>query len=200
MAGLTGTAGVTRRRNERALRVAATESMADNDSHQPADEAGVETDGGAVDGAATEERDIDYLEQEVNLLRPSTPYMRDHLRIIWTGFVAWVLVVFGPVTLTAIAPDAMSTQMPLLEFPLHYFLIAIGGPTGALLLAFWYVRKRDQLDVKYDIEHGAGEETTRTDVAAADGGPRRESDEGEPGGGRRTASEERSEFDGGEPE
>lgn len=194
--------------------------MSDNNRHHPADEAGAETDGGAVGGAAAENRDIDYLEREVNLLRPSTPYMRDHLRIIWTGFIAWFLVVFGPVTLTAIAPDAMSTQMPLLGFPLHYFLIAIGGPTGALLLAFWYVRKRDQLDAKYGIEHEPHEETTQRDVAAADGGERTggprstsgarsASDGGEPSEGRRTArreareqtpSDERSEPERGEPE
>jgi len=50
--------------------------------------------------------------------------MRDHLRIVWTGFAIWVLAVWGPVTLTRLAPDVMTTQMPILAFPLHYFLVA----------------------------------------------------------------------------
>lgn len=144
--------------------------MADNNTHRTADDADVETDGGAVAGAAKDHQQTNYLNREVNILRPSTPYMQDHLRIIWTGFALWVLVVFGPVTLTRLAPGVMTTQMPVLGFPLHYFLIAIGGPTGALILSFWYVRKRDQLDEKYGIEHGPTEETGREDVAVADGG------------------------------
>jgi putative solute:sodium symporter small subunit len=80
--------------------------------------------------------------------------MRDHLKVIWTGFVVWALVVFGPVTLTAVAPDVMTTTVPVLGFPLHYFLVAIGAPVGALTLAFWYARKRDALDEEYGINHG----------------------------------------------
>ncbi|WP_231188540.1 DUF4212 domain-containing protein [Haladaptatus sp. DYF46] len=133
-------------------------------------ESTVETDGGTATQARQSHRDMDYLSQEVNLLRPSTPFMRDHLRIIWTGFVAWALIVFGPVTLTAVAPGAMTTQLPLIDFPLHYFLVAIGAPGGALLLAFWYARKRDQLDRKYGIEHDTAEKTTGGDPVAADGG------------------------------
>ncbi len=33
--------------------------------------------------------------REVNLLKPSTPFMRDHLKVIWTGFIAWALLTFG---------------------------------------------------------------------------------------------------------
>ena len=55
------------------------------------------------------------------------------------------------------APGAMTTTMPVVGFPLHYFLVAIGAPGGALLLAFWYARKRDELDEKYGIEHGGGD-------------------------------------------
>lgn len=142
-------------------------SMADNETP----ESTVETDGGLVTGTGQAHRDTDYLDCEVNLLQPSTPFMRDHLRVIWTGFVGWVLVVFGPVTLTAIAPNAMTTQIPGMGFPLHYFLVAIGGPGGALLLAVWYARKRDQLDRKYGIDHGTARESdSTTRVVAADGG------------------------------
>ncbi|ELZ44829.1 hypothetical protein C463_07732 [Halorubrum californiense DSM 19288] len=121
------------------------------------------TDGGVASaGAAQTHHNTDYLGAEVNILNPSTPYMRDHLRIVWSGFAIWVLAVWGPVTLTRLAPEGMTSQMPILQFPLHYFLVAFGAPTSALILAFWYSRKRDALDEKYGIEHG--------DVAATDGG------------------------------
>ena len=129
-----------------------------------------EADGGTVT-AAERHREIDYLEREVNFLRPSTPFMRDHLRVIWTGFAAWALIVFGPVMLTAVAPDVMTTQIPVLGFPLHYFLVAIGAPGGALTLSVWYARKRDALDRKYGIRHGdedAGD--VDEDAVATDGG------------------------------
>lgn len=140
------------------------------------DRSTAKTDGGTATqtGRDGRHRDVDYLDSEVNLLRPSTPFMRDHLRIIWTGFAVWALIVFGPVTLTALAPEIMTTQMPVLGFPLHYFLVAIGAPGGALILAVWYARKRDRLDDKYGIEHpttaeGPGDES---ETAATDGGTR----------------------------
>ena len=130
------------------------------------------TDGGvASTGAAQTHRDTDYLGAEVNILNPSTAYMRDHLRIVWTGFAIWVLAVWGPVTLTRLAPGAMTRTMPILGFPLHYFLVAFGAPTSALILAFWYSRKRDALDEKYGIDHADVAETkSGAGVAAADGG------------------------------
>ena len=130
------------------------------DGGRAADDAA--TDGGVAATAAQAHNDTDYLGAEVNILNPSTPYMRDHLRIVWSGFAVWVLAVWGPVTLTYLATDVMTSQMPILQFPLHYFLVAFGAPTSALILAFWYSRKRDALDEKYGIEHG--------DVAATDGG------------------------------
>ena len=124
--------------------------------------------------AAQAHQDTDYLDEEVNLLKPSTPYMRDHLRIVWAGFIAWALIVFGPVTLTAIAPGAMTTTMPVVGFPLHYFLVALGAPTGALVLAAIYARQRDKLDEKYGIDHsrsGPSESgSDAADAAATDGG------------------------------
>lgn len=144
--------------------------MTDKRRHESGDDSqAIETDGGAVGQAAQDHRDTDYLNREVNLLKPSTPFMRDHLRVVWTGFVIWALIVFGPVTLTYLATDAMTTQMPVIGFPLHYFLVAFGAPTGALLLSLWYSRRRDKLDEKYGIEHStaeraaSGEEATATD-------------------------------------
>ncbi|VTT88214.1 unknown [Halorubrum sp. DM2] len=129
------------------------------------------TDGGVATGAAQTHNDTDYLGAEVNILNPSTPYMRDHLRIVWTGFAVWVLAVWGPVTLTRLAPGPMTTQMPILGFPLHYFLVAFGAPTSALILAFWYSRKRDALDEKYGIDHATVTKTeSRAEAAATDGG------------------------------
>lgn len=123
-------------------------------------------------GVATGDGSVEYLDAEVNIFRPSTPFMRDHLRVIWTGFAVWAVLVFGPVTLTALAPGAMTTVIPVIGFPLHYFLVAIGAPGGALVLSIWYARKRDQLDDRYGIDHaapsggpgdGSGEEVTATD-------------------------------------
>jgi putative solute:sodium symporter small subunit len=130
------------------------------------------SDGGTATAAERDHRETEYLEREVNLLRPSTPFMRDHLRVVWTGFAAWAVVVFGPVTLTGLAPEAMTTPMPVLGFPLHYFLVAVGAPGGALLLSVWYARKRDRLDEKYGIDHGTeSAPTSGSDGAvAADGG------------------------------
>ncbi|WP_138005183.1 DUF4212 domain-containing protein [Halalkalirubrum salinum] len=127
--------------------------MTDTDSHDAATDCSVETDGGVTAGAAQAHRQTDYLSSEVNLLKPSTPYMREHLRIVWTGFIIWALVVFGPVTLTRLAPEMMTVEMPILGFPLHYFLVAIGAPGGALILSAWYAWRRDALDEKYGIEH-----------------------------------------------
>ncbi|WP_265111259.1 DUF4212 domain-containing protein [Halosolutus halophilus] len=143
--------------------------MADNTNQDSNDT--VETDGGVAGQAGQAHRNTDYLGSEVNLLNPSTPFMRDHLRVVWTGFIIWVLAVFGPVTLTYLATDAMTTQMPVLGFPLHYFLVAFGAPTSALILSFWYSRKRDALDEKYGIDHKTVEEAGRgSEAAATDGG------------------------------
>ncbi|AKH96903.1 DUF4212 domain-containing protein [Halanaeroarchaeum sulfurireducens] len=121
--------------------------MNDSPTHETA------TDGGHATDTAQEEQDVDYLETEINMLSPGTPFMRDNLRLIWTGFIIWAIVIFGPVTATKIAPGPMSTPMPILGFPLHYFLIAIGAVVGALGLSAWYARRRDQLDEKYGIDH-----------------------------------------------
>nr|WP_276278493.1 DUF4212 domain-containing protein [Halomicroarcula sp. SYNS111] len=125
--------------------------------------------------AAQQHRQTDYLDREVNILKPSTAFMRDHLRVVWTGFIVWALIVFGPVTATLIAPGVMtSTTIPGLGFPLHYFLVAFGAPTGALVLAAVYARQRDKLDQKYGIDHsrpGANaDDETASETAAADGG------------------------------
>ncbi len=151
--------------------------MSGQDTHSANDDQ-LETDGGAVTQAGRDHRQTDYLTQEVNLLRPSTPFMRDHLKVVWTGFVAWVLIVFGPVTATAIAPGPMTTQLPVLGFPLHYFLVAVVGPGGALVLSAWYARKRDVLDEKYGIDHGTptgetGSGGSEGGAAATDGGESR---------------------------
>lgn len=127
-------------------------------------------DGGTTAEAVTKEAQTDYLETEINILRPATPYMRDHLRIIWTGFVIWLFTTFGPATLTFIAEDTMTQTMPGLGFPLHYFLIAIGSPTAALILSAWYARKRDQLDRKYGIDHTEVTSREEAEAVAADGG------------------------------
>ncbi|KTG21474.1 DUF4212 domain-containing protein [Haloferax profundi] len=123
---------------------------------------------------AAQHEEIDYLDREVNLLKPSTPFMRDHLKIIWTGFIVWSLVTFGPPVLTYVAPELMTSQLPVIGFPAHYFLVGFVSPTSSLVLAFIYSRKRDQLDQTYGIDHAAAMEdvnaTGRGETAAADGG------------------------------
>lgn len=144
--------------------------MPDNNTHDTTDEP-TATDGGVAGQAGQSHRDTNYLSAEVNLLNPSTPFMRDHLRVIWTGFVIWAILVFGPILLTVVAPDVMTSTMPVIEFPLHYFLVAIGAPGGALILSAWYARKRDQLDAKYGIDHSASTGSAGgEEAAAADGG------------------------------
>ena len=163
------------------------QSMTDNDSHDDAQEDGerkpsrgppdrppteqVRTDGGKSDVEI--EREVDYLEVEINLLKPATPFMRDHLRVIWLGFGIWVVTTFGPITATRFAPDLMTTPMPIIEFPLHYFLIAIVAPSSALILSVWYAKKRDGIDEKYGIKQVTDDPDdagATAEPAAADGG------------------------------
>ncbi|WP_423746664.1 DUF4212 domain-containing protein [Haladaptatus sp. SPP-AMP-3] len=139
--------------------------MTDETSRRDEQRAEIETDG----GVATDRGTTDYLDARVNIFKPSTPFMRDHLKIVWTMFAAWVLVVFAPVTATYLAPDLM-TSITVFGFPLHYFLTATGSPLGALILSFVYARKRDQLDEKYGIEHSTTQTASDAEAVASDGG------------------------------
>ena len=132
--------------------------MSDNttqDSDQTA-----ETDGGVKTEA--------YLDKEINIFKPATPFMRDHLRVIWISFIAWAIVIFGPTTATLLAPDLMTGTTVLGGFPLHFFMAAIVTPLGALLLSVAYAMQRDRLDTKYGISHE--EEAESGSTVAADGG------------------------------
>ena len=140
--------------------------MSDTQSSEGDSSQRVETDG----GVAAQEDAVDYLETEINLLSPSTPFMRDHLRVVWGSFIAWVIITWGPFLATVAAPETMTSTLPLIGFPAHYFLIAFGAPTGSLILAAVYARKRDQLDEKYGIDptqtegvQSSGEATVATD-------------------------------------
>lgn len=137
--------------------------MTDNTKHDidSNDATAAETDG----GVATET----YLDKEINIFKPATPFMRDHLRVIGISFIAWVIVVFGPTTATVLAPDTMTGITVFGGFPLHFFLTAIFTPLGALLLSVAYAMQRDRLDSKYDISHDVEEETEAGGVAT-DGG------------------------------
>lgn len=119
-----------------------------------------ETDGGVKTEA--------YLDKEINIFKPATPFMRDHLRVIWLSFVAWIVVVFGPTTAILFAPEFMTETTVLGGFPLHFFLAAIVTPLGALLLSIGYAMQRDRLDTKYGISHEEAAESDGT--VAADGG------------------------------
>ncbi|WP_255169999.1 DUF4212 domain-containing protein [Natrononativus amylolyticus] len=134
--------------------------MTDNTIHDS--ESDVETDGGVQTEA--------YLEEEINIFRPATPFMRDHLRVIWLAFFAWILVVFGPVTLALANPSLVTETTVLGGYPLHFFLTAIITPLGALLLSVGYAIQRDRLDDRYGIAHDEAAESEST--VAADGGDR----------------------------
>ncbi|MDQ2051405.1 DUF4212 domain-containing protein [Natronolimnohabitans sp. A-GB9] len=134
--------------------------MSDNNTQDS--EHTAETDG----GVATEA----YLDKEINIFKPATPFMRDHLRMIWASFIAWIIVVFGPTTATLLAPDLMTGTEVLGGFPLHFFLAAIFTPLAALLLSVAYAMQRDRLDSKYGISHDQEEDTEAGSGVAADGG------------------------------
>jgi putative solute:sodium symporter small subunit len=123
-----------------------------------------ETDGGTVETA-------DYLDTRINLFKPQTPFMRDHLKVVWGTFAVWVLIVFGPVTVAALAPQAADAHR-IVGTPTLFMMTAIGIPLGALLLSVFYAWQRDRLDEKYGIEHGQPEpeETGEEATAAANGG------------------------------
>jgi putative solute:sodium symporter small subunit len=121
--------------------------------------------------AAEREAEVDYLNQEVNVFKPSTPFMRDNLKVMWGTFIVWLLLVFGPVTVAAIAPGAADAAR-IAGTPALFMMTAIGTPLGALLLAALYAYQRDRLDEKYGIEHSDSEPeaTSEETAAAADGG------------------------------
>ena len=130
---------------------------------------------GTDGGVAEREAEVDYLETEINILSPNTPFMRDHLKQVWAGFIAWTILTWGPVTATYLAPELMTQKIPLLQFPAHYFTVAFLAPTSSLVLAFVYSRRRDKLDEKYGIDHSdtvdAGSGGSEPDESvAADGG------------------------------
>ncbi|ADD06718.1 DUF4212 family protein [Natrialba magadii ATCC 43099] len=136
-----------------------------------------------TDGGVTTDS---YLDKEINIFKPATPFMRDHLRVIWLSFAAWVVVVFGPTTAVLIESlwleTSVMTETTILGgFPLHFFLAAIVTPLGALVLSVGYAMQRDRLDTRYGISHedgGAGgtdpdadtDADSDSDTVAADGG------------------------------
>lgn len=119
------------------------------------------------DGGTSQHRSTNYLDEEVNIFRPSTSFMRDHLKVIWGTFLLWALLVFGPVTATALAPTLL-TETIVLGFQLHFFLTTIGTTLGALILSIVYAWQRDRLDDRYGITHGT--QSSDSTAVAADGG------------------------------
>lgn len=142
--------------------------MGHNSSHESTDDERAATDG----GVAEREAEVDYLDTEINILNPKTPFMRDHLKLVWAGFLAWTVLTWGPVTATFLAPELMTQEIPVIDFPAHYFTVAFLAPTSSLVLAFIYSRRRDKLDEKYGIDHGDPDtgEAAPDEAVAADGG------------------------------
>ncbi|WIV67919.1 DUF4212 domain-containing protein [Natrialbaceae archaeon AArc-T1-2] len=115
-----------------------------------------ETDGGTAtvrEGGQT----VNYLEKEINLFKPATPFMRDNLKMIFGLFAIWLVAVFGPAVASYMAPEFMFETRVLGGYPLNFFLTAIVSPSAALVLSGIYAWYRDKLDEKYDISHGGGQ-------------------------------------------
>ncbi len=105
----------------------------------------------------TEKEKNIYLEAEVNLLKPYTPYMRDNLRIIWTIIIIWVFTTFGfPIIVWLTAWDPLGegplTAANYMGWPVHWFLTALIAPTSALVLCIIFCIRLDQLNRKYGRE------------------------------------------------
>ena len=112
---------------------------------------------------------VDYLDEKIHMFKPATPFMKDHLLVIWGLFAVWMVFTFGPVTATWLATDFM-TSTQVLGFQLHYFLTAVGAPSGALVLCAAYAWQRDRLDAKYGISHETETEAEAGTAVATDGG------------------------------
>ena len=124
-----------------------------------------------TDGGMAEADRADYLDVEINLLNPSTGFMRDHLKLVWGSFIAWIITTWGPVVATFVATDTM-TSLSIIGFPAHYFMVAFFAPTSSLVLAAIYAHRRDKLDEKYGIDTSSRSETPSgaEEAAATDGG------------------------------
>ena len=112
---------------------------------------------------------VDYLDEEINLFSPATPFMRDKVRMITALFAIWILVVFGPTVASYFAPEFMYETRVLGGYPLNFFLAAIVAPAGALVLSAIYAWYRDRLDEKYGVSHETDTEGG-TGTPATDGG------------------------------
>lgn len=99
---------------------------------------------------------VDYLDAEVNLFKPATPFMKDMLFIIWTTFAVWLFFVFGMPTIIWLTGDAMGigplTQFTFMGFPFHYWVTAQGSPTVALILCLVFCIRLDKLNQKYGVD------------------------------------------------
>ena len=152
--------------SERAGKTASREPPPPADSHDtPA-----ETDGGTVERRT---EPVDYLDEEINLFRPATPFMRDNLKMIFSLFAVWLVFIFGPVTLSYFFPEFMTETRILGGYPLNFFLTALIAPAAALTLAAAYAWYRDRLDDKYGIVHGTDERTAPPPPPAAETDPTR---------------------------
>ena len=126
-----------------------------------------ETDGGTATVREGGQK-IDYLDEEIHIFKPATPFMRDNLKAIFGLFGLWLLFVFGPPVASYVAPEFMFETRVLGGYPLNFFLSAIVTPAAGLVLCAIYAWYRDKLDDKYDITHET--EAGSGAAAAADGG------------------------------
>lgn len=109
------------------------------------------------EAAHHDDRSVDYLDREINLFRPATPFMRANLRMIFLLCVIWTLFIFGPVTASYFAPEFMTETRVLGGYPLNFFLTAFVAPGAALGLAGVYAWYRDRLDEQFGVPSEQGD-------------------------------------------
>lgn len=101
--------------------------------------------------------EVDYMDREINILRPATPFMQANIRMIVVLFVVWAIFVFGPVTASLFFPELMTETRVLGGYPLNFFLTALVAPGAALGLAGVYAWYRDRLDDRFGVDaEGSG--------------------------------------------
>ena len=96
----------------------------------------------------------EYLESEVNLLSPQTPFMRDFLKLSMPLVIIFVVTILGGPALVFLAaenPDGTGplTEATILWFPAHWFIMAWVVPVIPFILAIVFAIQQDKLWQKY---------------------------------------------------
>lgn len=102
---------------------------------------------------ASNDMEKEYLEKEVNLLNPQTPFLKDFLKLsvpLLIIFVVTVIAAPAIIFLAAENPDGTGplTEATILWFPAHWFIAAF-TPVIPFILCIVFAIKQDKLWDKY---------------------------------------------------